>query len=160
MTITSKIPLIKAYLVDTLLPDVLAPVEAFSGTGVTVFWGIAHGYTDRDSVLVTDAVVEQEFPHYAKTRTIEETGQIVLVIKAYRPTPDGQREATERAFEIHDAIRDHFRSNPNENLGGLVIMASITDTALLEDDESVDEDDLAAGRLAVVTATLTFRGRS
>ena len=71
-----------------------------------------------------------------------------------------RREATERAFEIHDAIRDHFRSNPNENLGGLVIMASITDTALLEDDESVDEDDLAAGRLAVVTATLTFRGRS
>lgn len=153
MAITSKIPQIKAYLVDTLLPAVVPE-------GVSVFWGLAHGFTERDQVLVTDATASSDFPKYGSNRTVEERGQIVFVIKAYRPTEGGQREATERAFEIHDAIRDHFRTNPNENLGGLVIFASITESTLVEDDESVDEDELAESRLSVVTATLTFQGRS
>jgi len=153
VTVTSKIPQIKAYLVDTLLPAVVPE-------GVSVFWGLAHGYTERDQVLVTDATASSDFPKFGSSRTVEERGAVVLVIKAYRPTEDGQREATTRAFEIHDAIRDHFRTNPNENLGGLVIFASITESTLVEDDESVDEDELAEGRLSVVTATLTFQGRS
>lgn len=153
MTITSKIPQIKGYLVDTLLPSVVP-------SGVSVFWGVAHGYTEDDAVLVTDASVTSDFPTYGTTRTVQERGSVVIVIKAYRSTPDGQREATERAFEIHDAIRDHFKTNPNETLGGLVIRASITEATLTEDDESVDEDMLAAGRLAVIVADMAFQGRS
>lgn len=153
MTVTSKIPQIKAYLVDTLLPAVVP-------YGTSVFWGLAYGYAERDQVLVTDATASSDFPKYGANRTVEERGAVVLVIKAFRPTEDGQREATTRAFEIHDAIRDHFRTNPNENLGGLVIMASITETSLVEDDDGVDDDELAAGRLALVTATLSFQGRS
>lgn len=153
MATTSKLPLIKAYLVDTLLPAVVP-------SGVTVYWGLGHGYTEDDSVSVVDGVYASEFPHYGTPRTVEERGQVELVIKAYERGADGQRAATERAFVIHDAIRDHFKTAPNEKLGGLVIMSSITDTSLIEDDESVDEDELAAGRLAVVTATLSFQGRS
>lgn len=149
----SKIPQIKAYLVDTALPAAV-PAE------VSIFWGVGQGYTEDDCVLVTDGQAESEFKCYGTNRTVEERGSVLLVIKSFRPTPDGQREATERAFEIHDAIRDFLRTSPNESLGGLVTMASITDTVLLEDDESVGKDELAAGRLAVLTVTLTFQGRS
>lgn len=154
---TSKIPAIKAYLVDTLLPSVVP-------TGVSVFWGLPLGYTERDLVIVADGLVTNEFPNYgssSSSRNLQERGQIVIVIKSYRPLGDGgQRAATVRAFEIHDSIRDHFKATPNETLGGLVIFSSVVETSLIEDDESVDDDELNEGRLAVVTATLSFQGRS
>ena len=150
---SSLIPLVKAHLVDVLLPAVL-PAD------VTVYYGLGYGGTDRDVVMVTDAQTDSEFPCYGTTRKIEERGQVAVVFKSYRPTEQGQREATERAFALHDLVRDHFRAAPNETLGGAVRMASITSTELVEDDETVDEDDLAAGRLAVVVAVLSFTGRT
>lgn len=144
----TAIPAAKAYLVDTLLPAVVPAAQAF--------YGIPAGYEAPDIICVMDARVEATQPVYGTTRPIEEEGSIDILISCYR-AGGTQREATEAAFALHDAIRNHFKTSPNENLGGAVRTAGVTAAELFEDD---DPEAIADGRLAQINVTIGFRARN
>lgn len=149
----TAIPAVKAYLVDTLLPAVVP-------TAAAIYYGLPPDTHEGVVIAVRDAEAEFTQPVYGTTRPIEEEGHIVLTIISYAQGPTSQRAATEAAFAAHTAIRNHFKSSPNENLGGTVRTAGITSAQLLEDDEEVDPELLAVGRQAQINALLSFRARN
>lgn len=144
----SAVPQAKSYLVGTLLPS-LFPTAVVS-------YGLPDGYDDADLICVTNAREVDTQPVYGTTRPVEERGEIDLLISCYR-AGGTQQQATEAAYAIRDSLRSHFRTSPNERLGGAVRAAAVTAAELFEDD---DPDAIADGRLAQLNVTISFQART
>lgn len=146
----TSIPLVKAFLVDTLLPGLFPDAQ--------ITYGLPAASRANDLISVRNARVENTQPVYGTTRPIDEDGTVDVLISCYRPGGEAeQRDATEAAFTIHDALRNHFKSNPNETLGGAVRTAGVLSAELFEDD---DPDDIASGRLSQIEVVLGFKARN
>jgi hypothetical protein len=92
------------------------------------------------------------------SRPVEELVEMDLTISCYRPGgTEVQQDATEAAFVMLGTFRDHFKTRPNETLGGACRTARVTNYDLFEDD---DPEAVTDGRLAQILLTLTIHARN
>jgi hypothetical protein len=146
----SAVPGIKRYLFETVLPG-LFPAPTL------ITYGIPGTFEADDIVTVGNARVTNDVPVMGSQRRTEELIELTVLISCYRAGgPGAQLTATEAAYAIYTALRDHFRVTGNETLGGACREARVTSHELSEDD---DPDDITNGRLSQIEAVITLKAR-
>lgn len=135
MALTSTVPAAKAALL-TLLANTL--IDA------TVTWGAPAGAAQRDWVNIGNVRQTSEARSLNPTRLPRlETYDVDIDVIITRGA-SGQREATERAYQLAGGVEQALRSNPT--LDDVVIVAQPTQMEL----EEVAEGDVRQSRLTVV----------
>ena len=141
----------------------LALYNALAGifTAPTVVTYGHHGVeSSTELVMIRDVSTEVEPGPLATARSRWELIEAEVVVYVGSGEPD-QRTVTERALDLAALIDDYLQDagvtgSSQVNLGGAVIFARVTGTRLEETD---DPDDLARGRFARVTVTISARAR-
>lgn len=149
---SSAAPAFKNALYDALV--VLFPAPKL------VTYGHPGGQSADDMIGVMDMSSEQELATMGTNRRREETITVEVVISCWRGGTD-QQTVTEAAYTILGSIEDYLQhsgtaSSTQITLGGVVREARVTSHELTE---TADPDDLALGRLAEITATITAHVR-
>lgn len=140
----------KTYLVDTLLPSLFPSAE--------VVWGWAPDTAADDVVMVLNAQVQNSQPVYGTQRPVEETMSLQVTISCWRAGGrEAQRTASLQAMSMYSTLRDYFKTNANETLGGICRWVRVVSYELAEDD---DEEAMHQGRLAQVDVVLSIRARN
>lgn len=145
----SSAPTVKAALVALL--------ESLYTSPTLVCWGPPSTYQPADIVSVGNQVVEFGAAPMATTRPREEIVQTVVTFSSF--TADTQQAATERAFELYDVLADHFKTGPNETLGGACREALMSGCEVEEFVTSPAVGSGVMGRTTAITATVTTRTR-
>ena len=146
----SSVPAIKGYLVDTVLPT-LFPAPAL------ITYGMPGTFEPNDIVTVGNVRVTNSDPVMGNQRRVEELIEVSILLSCYRAGgPAAQRTATEAVYGMYSALRDYFRTSPNETLGGSVRTSRVTSHELFEDD---DPDAVKNGRLSQIEVVLTINAR-
>lgn len=145
----SSAPTVKAAL--------MALLESLYDEPTLVCWGPPTTYQPSDIVSVGGQVVEFGAAPMAPTRPREEIVQTALTFSSF--TADTQQVATLRAFEMYDVLADHFKTAPNETLGGACREAIVSGFEVEEFVTSPAVGSGVMGRTTAITATVTTRTR-
>jgi hypothetical protein len=145
----SSAPAVKAALMSLL--------ESLYDEPTLVCWGPPTTYQPSDIVSVGGQVVEFGAAPMAPTRPREEIVQTALTFSSF--TADTQQVATLRAFEMYDVLADHFKTAPNETLGGACREAIVSGFEVEEFVTSPAVGSGVMGRTTAITATVTTRTR-
>jgi hypothetical protein len=142
------------------LYDALATLWAATDPDVHLTYGPAGTYNPAEVVELLDVVdTEAEGPNGAPRRrnhVLELTGVVTVYLGGGEEVA---RLAAERAFDLVGDVHTYLQDSGviatvQGNLGGQVLWARVTRTALTEDDES-----LADGRTVAVEFTVTALAR-
>ena len=146
----SCVPAVKAALCGTVLPILFpAPIQ--------VTYGVPGPFEGDDLVSVGAARVQCDDPVMSSARRVEETVELSILLSSWRAGgPQAQQLATEAAYAMLSTLRDHFRTAPNETIGGTCRTARVTSHELWEDD---DPEAIANGRLSQIEVVLTISAR-
>ena len=145
----SSAPVVKARLV--------ALMESLFDSLTLVCWGPPSTYQPQDIVSVGGQVIEFGAAPMAPTRPREEIVQTAVTFSSF--TTDEQSVATLRAFELYDVLADHFKTAPNETLGGACREAIVSGFEVEEFVTSPAVGSGVMGRTTAITATVTTRTR-
>lgn len=145
----SAILTIKAKFVDEIIPTLF--------DDVLPLWGVPARIEAQRLIAVTDARSSHEFKVYGN-RPIDEEGEVDFIISSFRPIGTASlRDTTFEAFGMFTTLRNYFKTQGNEALGGGVYMASFTTLDLMEE-EAIDVDQ--PGTLSQVLTTLSFKAKN
>ena len=145
----SSAPTVKAALV--------ALMRSLYAEPTLVCWGPPTSYQPADIVSVGGQVVEFGAAPMAPTRPREEIVQTAVTFSSF--TASEQQVATVRAFELYDVLADHFKTGPNETLGGACREAFVSGLEVEEFVTSPAVGGGVMGRTTAITATVTTRTR-
>ena len=145
----SSAPTVKAALV--------ALMTSLYDSPTLVCWGPPTSYQPADIVSVGGQVVEFGAAPMAPTRPREEIVQTAVTFSSF--TASEQQVATARAFELYDVLADHFKTGPNETLGGSCREAFVSGLEVEEFVTSPAVGSGVMGRTTAITATVTTRTR-
>ena len=125
-----------------------------------VTYGHSGTQSADDMIALMDMTSEQEVGPLSPQRRREETLTIEVVFSCWGGGVD-QQTITTRAYALLALLEDYLQNSgvsasTQINLGGVVRDCRVTSHVLVETD---DPDDLALGRLAEITATVTARVR-
>ena len=145
----SSAPTVKAALV--------ALMTSLYDSPTLVCWGPPTSCQPADIVSVGGQVVEFGAAPMAPTRPREEIVQTAVTFSSF--TAGEQSTATARAFELYDVLADHFKTGPNETLGGACREAFVSGLEVEEFVTSPAVGGGVMGRTTAITATVTTRTR-
>ena len=145
----SSAPTVKAALV--------ALMRSLYAEPTLVCWGPPTSYQPADIVSVGGQVIEFGAAPMATTRPREEIVQTAVTFSSF--TASEQQAATVRAFELYDVLADHFKTGPNETLGGACREAFVSGLEVEEFVTSAAVGSGVMGRTTAITATVTTRTR-
>ena len=148
---TTAAPLVDAYLIDVLLPEIYP-------TGVTILRGAPGTTTTADVVSLRSTTVDDVQVQMGPQRRHDETMTVTLLLSCFRAGDyRAQRAADEAAWAMLTLLRDGLRFDRTPNMAGAVRHAVVASYSLdREDDPAV----LAKGRVAVITVTLAIKARN
>lgn len=149
---SSAAPAFKAALFTAC--QTLYPVPAL------VTYGHPGNASANDMIALMNVTSEQEVGPLSPQRRREETLTCDVVISCWRGGAD-QQTVTEAAYALLASLEDYLQdtgvtASTQITLGGAVRDARVTSHELAETE---DPDDMALGRLAEITATVTARVR-
>ncbi len=138
----------------------VAALEATYTTPTVVTYGHHGEQSSTELVMVRGVSVEVDFGPMSPNRRREETLNATVEIYVGSGGTD-QQTVTERAYVLLGVLDDYLQdpgvaSSTQITLGGAVRHAWLSSHELEETD---DPDDLARGRFARITATVTARAR-
>ena len=145
----SSAPGVKAALVTLL--------ETLYAGNALVCWGPPATFQENDIVSAGGQVIEFGAAPMSPARPREEIVQTLVTFSSH--TTDGQQAATVRAFELYDVLADHFKTGPNETLGGSCREAFVSGLEVEEFVTSPAVGSGVMGRTTAITATVTTRTR-
>ena len=145
----SSAPTVKAAL--------LALLESLYTSPTLVCWGPPSTYQPSDIVSIGNQVISFGAAPMATTRPREEIVETAVTVSSF--AADSQQVATERAFELYDVLADHFKTGPNETLGGACREAFVSGFEVEEFVTSPAVGGGVMGRTTAITATVTTRTR-
>lgn len=93
------------------------------------------------------------------SRSREEQVEHEIILSAYVAGDDVQQAATERAFEMLDALQDYLRTRGNETLGGVVRDSWVSAYEELPEKVFHPTDGWVTGRAGSITVTVTTQAR-
>lgn len=146
-------PAVKAALVTlfgTLYPDALAS------------YGVPGAFQPDEIAAVMDQRFEVSRPTMGTGRSREEAVETVVVFSVFVSGDESsQRVATERAYAMCLALDEHFRTGPQETLGGSCREAWVTSGELAESVVTPPPGGGSGvtGRVAELSVTVTSRHR-
>jgi hypothetical protein len=149
----SAVPGLRAYLYETLLPAL------YPDGSVQILYGAPPPYGREDIVSVGNCRTTTTMPVMSAARPMEELTEITVTISCSRfgPGPEMQQEATERAYDLFDAWRDHCKTPGQETFGGLAMWGFVTGHDLVE---AEDPETVGTARNAAIAVTITVKTRT
>lgn len=146
-------PRVKAALVEALTTLLETP-----NGDLVVTYGLPGQRQPAEIVAVLDQRTEIDRPTHGPSRSREDTVATEVRVSVYRPGDETvQKLVTDRAWEIVDAIAQHFRARPAETLGGVCRDAWVSGADSTEG--LVRDVDVVEGRLCEIAVTVTTQAR-
>lgn len=147
-------------------PGVMAAVVALLPTlypddEVLVCYGAPGSYQPDIIISLGDVRTISTRPVHGTARPREETSELDLTFSVYQAGDESvQVLVMQKAYELRNTFADHFKTKPNETLGGACREAWVTGDDYTPDVAINPADpDTVAGRVATLTSTLTFVSR-
>lgn len=128
---------------------------ALVGPGTLVSYGPPGTHQPPDIVAVMGQRQSLAVGPMSPQRRQDETVETDVVVSCFRSGgPEAQQVATEAAYALGSLILDHFKSAPNETLGGACREARVTAGELVESVAAPMSGAGVAGRTADLTLTV------
>ena len=130
-------------------------------TTATVVYGDPGSYTPDTIVSIGDQRLVFETGPMSPARPREEVVETDVIFTRFIGGDErAQVLATEAVYDMANQLAEHFRTKPNETLGGVCRDIHFTEGALVEGKASpTARGGGVAGRIAALSITLTSRAR-
>lgn len=144
----------------TFKAAVFAACQSIYADPILVTYGHPGALSADDMVAVMNATSSQDVGPLGPPRARDETLTCDVIVSCFRGGTD-QQTVTERAYTLLGLLETYLQdagvtASTQITLGGSVLWARVTDHALAETESP---EDLALGRIAEITATVTARAR-